>query len=76
MKPGNLRETVRCQHLQTRKGLDDKGETENRQNSRKHVSMRPFLVKGRFFVGFPPLSLSQDLHSSGLSDKKPKEEQP
>ena len=49
MKPGNLRDNVRCQHLQTRKGLDDKGETENRQNSRKHVSMRPFLVKGRFF---------------------------
>ena len=65
MKPGNLRETVRCQHLQTRKGLDDKGDR-NRQNSRKHVNMRPFQ-KGRFCWFF--LSLSQDLCSSGLSDQ-------
>lgn|GEM_PF-4526114 len=25
MKPGNLRDNVRCQYLQTREGLDDEG---------------------------------------------------
>jgi len=70
MKPGNLRDNVRCQHLQTRKGLDDEGETEYRQNSRKHVSMRPFLVKGRFFVkgqGVRPTHLTGTVKRSGAN---------